>query len=633
MIKHIFTITLLFLLVCSSIMPGSGLAAQNGQLIKLEKIEVQDINSNTTRVIITTSGPVQYKHSKYSNPDRIVINLRDLSHSWSPRSWNVVSGNVTEIRSSQFSFKPELVTRIVIHPKNLTSYEIVSEHNQVIVEINSMSSIETVNGVVSKPEPESEKVNSEKLIFMDLNEADLNDVLRLLALQNNLNIIQQDKVKGKKGSFYFSGVTYVEALDHILNNNGFQYTLDEKTVTVSARDPLQMDTRLFILRYADPFKVRRILLEHISDDGKIEVEKETKTLIITDTNYTFNTLVDLIEVVDKETKAAAKVIDQSMMQETVTRIFRLQYINVSGIKDILGNFMSDKGTLEVDAPSNSLLVSDSGYIVKRIEDLVAELDIEPPQVMIQIEVVEINLSAITDIGIKWQYVDDSFTATMNRQYFTEPLSEDVDNLGMSSSNTGGSLIFGKVTDKFRGIISSLITDNNAELLAAPRITVINNQKASIEITEEFPYNQLTGFDQFGNPEYSVQFLNIGINLVVTPNIRPGNVVSMELAPEVSYQQGENIGIPIKAVRKAVTHVSTHDGKSIVIGGLMSNKKLKTVQKVPLLGSIPVLGRLFRSDKDTYSKVELLIFVTPYIINNKSIKEMKEQRDIKLEKFE
>ncbi len=107
-------------------------------------------------------------------------------------------------------------------------------------------------------------------------------------------------------------------------------------------------------------------------------------------------------------------------------------------------------------------------------------------------------------------------------------------------------------------------------------------------------------------------------------------MNLELEPEVSFQTGERVGIPIRATRKASTKVNVRDGKTIVIGGLTSNKKTRTVYKIPILGSIPLLGQLFRMNTDSIDKVDLMIFVTPRIVSSGKIEEFSAQNREKLE---
>lgn len=473
--------------------------------------------------------------------------------------------------------------------------------------------------LVYAEESPSKTASSTDAISLDFKNADMEDVLRLLARQNNLNLVLLDQVRGKRGTFYYVKVPLEETLQNILAATGFKfvYTSQTKTIQISAVDPTKIDTRIFSLRYAEPFNLQRLLEEEVSDVGRVQIDRETNSLIVTDTFTSLNRIISLLNSLDVETAKGTALGEAEITEQgksVVTNVFVCRYIAAQQIKDIVSKLMTQTGTIEADPLSNSLVVRDSPAVVEKIKGLIEKLDKETPQVMIDAELVEITIGRITDLGVRWFYLgENGLVGTMNYKYQTEPRPADVQNYGLASQDTGAGILFGEVSDKFRGVINALITENKADLLANPRITVINNEKAKIEITEKFPYQQFSGRDQFGNPQYSTQFLDIGIILSVSPSIKE-DIVTLELEPEVSYTQGENAGVPIQALRKASTKVNVRNGKTIVIGGLLSNKKGKTTYKVPILGSLPLLGRLFRSDKDTVDKVELVIFVTPHILN-------------------
>jgi len=173
---------------------------------------------------------------------------------------------------------------------------------------------------------------------------------------------------------------------------------------------------------------------------------------------------------------------------------------------------------------------------------------------------------------------------------------------------------------FSSVIDALLTENKADLLAQPKILVENGEEAKIEIVTKLPFNTLTGNTSAGTAVNTTSFVDVGVILKVTPRIRKGDVVNMELEPEVSFVQGERENIPIKASRKTNTHVNVKDGKTLIIGGLLQDRKLKTVQKVPFLGDIPLLGLLFRTTNDVVEKTELMIFITPRILTEEKAEE-------------
>jgi type II secretory pathway component GspD/PulD (secretin) len=471
----------------------------------------------------------------------------------------------------------------------------------------------------------------QKKISIDFKTADLDDALRLLSQQNNINFYLVDKVRGRKINFYFKDVPIEDVLKSVLSNSGFAYKVypEKNVVEISAADPNALDTRVFSIKNMDPLQIKTTVFNVLSSQGNIDVDRESKVLVITDTYKSFNRIIDVIDALDVKSGATDRSVSSTEIQ---TKVFTLQYANAAKVKDSIAKSLSSEGSADVDESLNALVVKDQAGILDRLSDLVLKLDRETPQVIISAELVEINSGVLSEIGAKWIYQPGNHgqTYTFNQVYNTPPVDTDTQNLGFVTQALGSSMVYGEVSDKFRAMINALVTTNKAEILSNPMITVVNNEKAKIEITDKFPYNQFSGYDAKGNPQYAIDFIDVGITMAVTPHIKEGNVVNLELEPEVSFQNGQNVGIPIRSTRKASTKVNVRDGKTIVIGGLTSNRKTKSVYKIPILGSIPLLGALFRSTSDNVEKVDLMIFVTPRIVTSSRIEEFSRENRLKFD---
>lgn len=172
-------------------------------------------------------------------------------------------------------------------------------------------------------------------------------------------------------------------------------------------------------------------------------------------------------------------------------------------------------------------------------------------------------------------------------------------------------------DEFRLVLSALQTQNDVKVVSNPTIVTLNNTEASINVGEETPipnyaYNQERGSFEVNGFTWK----QIGIILKVTPQVNPRGDIKLTLAPEVSQRNGETTfggaggaSIPIVATRKAITQVSLKDGYTMGIGGLLSTQSTKGATRVPVVGNIPVLGRLFRSDSTQSTTTNLIIFIT------------------------
>jgi len=169
------------------------------------------------------------------------------------------------------------------------------------------------------------------------------------------------------------------------------------------------------------------------------------------------------------------------------------------------------------------------------------------------------------------------------------------------------------------MIDALVADNKAQMLATPYIRTVNNKPAQIKMTEEFPYSEMgsAGLNTFA----STRFLDIGIVLDVTPHVRQdpsgATYVQLELNPEVSSVSGMANGIPVRSVRSSHSVANVVDGQTLVIGGIIQSNARDVIQKVPGLGSVPLLGNLFKRKEKSKEDTELMIFVTPTVFEKPS----------------
>lgn len=163
------------------------------------------------------------------------------------------------------------------------------------------------------------------------------------------------------------------------------------------------------------------------------------------------------------------------------------------------------------------------------------------------------------------------------------------------------------------LLDALVAENKAETLANPMILAVNHQKAEIKMTDEFPFTEY--LVQSYGARGSTRFLDLGIKLDVTPHVyrdQGGIYVQLELQPEVSFYNGSSNGVPIRSVRSSNTTTNVRDGQTLVIGGIIMNEQHNVEQSVPGLGKVPVLGNLFKHKERVQDRKELMVFVTPTV---------------------
>jgi type IV pilus assembly protein PilQ len=272
--------------------------------------------------------------------------------------------------------------------------------------------------------------------------------------------------------------------------------------------------------------------------------------------------------------------------------------------------VTEHGSLLADAPTNSLIVTDVPPNFQVISDLVAELDVRPDQVYIEVLMVDAVLSDDAEFGVEWvanairehgNLTDAAFETSLG-DVGTQALDAGVMTLGILSKDID-----------ITATIAAEVTNRDATILADPRLLVVNNETAKIEIVSEVPFQEITQSTQ-GPPVASTEFKDIGVTLDVTPRITHERTIILRIRPEESSISGfTEDGIPIEDSRRADTNVLLDDGQTVVVGGLRNITRSQTVTRVPWFGDIPFIGRLFRHTVDANSNTEFLVFLTVHIV--------------------
>ena len=200
--------------------------------------------------------------------------------------------------------------------------------------------------------------------------------------------------------------------------------------------------------------------------------------------------------------------------------------------------------------------------------------------------------------------------------------------GISSATDG--LILRLVEENVEIALRALEKVGKLDVLSRPYILASDNHPATITVGQEVPFIRQSRTTETGQTINTIQYEDIGIILNVTPHINPDGLVIMDISPEISTLTGTTIPIsetvtaPVFAKRSAQSRVSILDGQTIVIGGLMEDRKTESIRKVPILGDIPILGWLFRRTVEEKTKTELLIFLTPHVVREpEALKAMSE----------
>ncbi len=288
-----------------------------------------------------------------------------------------------------------------------------------------------------------------------------------------------------------------------------------------------------------------------------------------------------------------------------------------GSRQYFNNTMLGDALIEFDVETRSIIVIADEETNLQITELIKELDKPKSQVLIKVAFVELTHNNNSDIGI-----DAIFSGSIGGGEGNSLTEGNALTAGTAFDLGGSGGLVQLNYDDVSVTMNALAEEGRLEILSRPSILTRNNREALISVGSLVPFMQTGNVNSVTGvaiPQY--EYEPIGISLRVTPYITPHGLVELSLFPEISETTDEKIEVsevlqlPVFATRSAQTVVVTPNGKTVIIGGLMQDNKVETVRKVPLLGDIPILGLLFKHTELKDTKTELLIFLTPFIVQN------------------
>jgi len=287
-----------------------------------------------------------------------------------------------------------------------------------------------------------------------------------------------------------------------------------------------------------------------------------------------------------------------------TEVIKMRYATakdaVTQIKTVLG----EVADIQVDERLNALIVTGSPEGVDQIKEFLAKVDIPLQQVMLDLKVVDITSTGRKSLGINWnQWLATTIFAEGARPDGTAPPAY----LGIPID------AFARTPFSLTATLNFLVESNEARILAAPRIATMSGKTASIHVGDKFPivyYDPRAG-------QYQVIYVDIGIKLEVKPTIGPDGYITCDITPTVSsLRELIQNQYPRTIERTATTTMRVKDGETIVIGGLIQDEDREVVDKVPLLGDLPIVGALFKTTtKGPDVKSEVVIMITPKVLSH------------------
>ncbi|WP_300441372.1 secretin N-terminal domain-containing protein [Zoogloea sp.] len=285
---------------------------------------------------------------------------------------------------------------------------------------------------------------------------------------------------------------------------------------------------------------------------------------------------------------------------SVLRTFKVQYSNPKTVADILTKHVSRYGKITPLLERNLIVVEDQPAYVERIAALLEQVDLQPRQILIEAKILEVRLDRNEAFGVDWSKVVGGSNRTFTGG--TRGLAD----------RAGSGLFFSVVSDNLNIYLSALASKGRVTTLSTPKLLALENQQAITSIGDQTGYKVTTTINQVTTE--SIQFLESGVILRVTPSIDERGRILMKIHPEVSTASVNN-NIPSKNSTQVNTTLIAEDGQAIFIGGLIRNSSNYKRSGVPVLGEIPVIGAAFSHWDDGGVSTETVVVITPRIIRD------------------
>jgi len=306
----------------------------------------------------------------------------------------------------------------------------------------------------------------------------------------------------------------------------------------------------------------------------------------------------------------------ALLLETVV----LKFLDATSLKTVLDRMVTSFGMVAVNKQNNSVVICDTAENLAKILAEIKKADRIPPQVMVEVVILDVQLKDDTEIGINWDLLSDNGYDVIYRQNFSSSrlrsTIEDAETVGNATAfNTvgiGGD--FSVISGTIRHVLHVLQQKRDVDILASPSTLVVSGQSATIQAVEEIPYKELIDSATGGQEALSTtQFKDVGVTLQVTATVTDGNSILITVTAEQNVRTGvSDQGVPVVDTRKANTSLLLEDGQIVVMGGLQRQEKTVEVSQVPLLGDLPLIGYFFKSRRTVTSRSELVVLLSPHI---------------------
>jgi len=432
-------------------------------------------------------------------------------------------------------------------------------------------------------------LDADDTITVNFQDEDLGEILELFSTNYELNLVYGSDVLGTVTMNFFNAPVQ-EALRQLLGANGFTYEVDGNFIVIKPK-PANLPNN----SAASKFLPTVIHLNHIRSEEAMAM------------------LAPLLAGPEKM---------------------------ISGMTSQKGLETEELGGKE-EASLETLVLYASDLTVQKVYDLLEILDVPPIQVLVEATILSVSLGDESQLGVDFKaFGGVDFQALSGSSNLTDGITNDpisgnplqgwlggISQRGFTNP-AGNGLHFGILRNQIGMFVSALETVSNTTVLSNPQILTVNRHAAELLVGRKLPYITTT-VTQTGTLQ-TVAFLEVGTSLVFRPFVTEDGYIRMEIFPKKSDGFINSLGLPEETTTELRTNIIVKEGNTVVIGGLIETGTNTEIEQVPLLGSLPYIGQLFRSEKEVESKNEIIILLTPHIVNDLGLAKRSEAARIRID---
>ncbi len=565
------------------------------------------------KLILTSDGPSKYVVRKLSQPDKLIVHFLNTRLEVTEREkkfkndeTELKKGGLISMEMRQLGpgFSPISEAILTLLPG--TVYEVDRNLNQVVI---TLTAPEPVANPVEK------KGNLNQLVSLDIENADLNVVIKTLTSEAGFDVDFMGGSLSGTVNEKFKDVPLKTALAILLAPGGYAYETQGNTLRIGPQ--ANIVSQKAIMPHVTEILSPSGGMAPAQFDALVRSILKPTNGVISKVDTIRNVLIlngTTSDIEDYKNTIQDLKLDEGATSDRITKVVKLNYSDPAAAAVLLSPYLTPVGKVQVDARTSSLVIWEVASNMGVLLELIKEFDIKIPQVLIESNIVEVNSENDLDLGVNWGAIS------------TNPSGNPTFSGGVSLPASGAAppnFQFGTIRSglNITAQLQALETRNKGKIISKPKIATGSGIPAEINVIENVVLTTTTEtLVQGGTAQFTTTYTNLPlpIDLKVTPRITDDGRITSVVNASITSQTGPAVGTgapPPTSVETATTTLTTKNGETIVIGGLMRETMTDSINGVPLISSIPIIGTLFQSHSYSLAKVELIIFITPTLMED------------------